>query len=163
MKKQLLVLLCILHLLSGCSQAAPYEKPVEFYYCAGSYSYETGTSAIVSETREGADMHSLEETLRAYLAGPESGELVSPFPAGLKLVAIRQEGGTVFITLSKELSQLTNLSLSMACGCITMTCLGLTDAEQVTIEAEDSLLNGQKSITMDRNSLLLADRSAEGK
>lgn len=163
MKKQLLVLLCVLLLLSGCSQAAPYEKPVEFYYCADSYSYETGTAAIVSETREGADMHSLEETLRAYLAGPESEELVSPFPAGLKLVAVRQEGNTVFATFSKELAQLTNLSLSMACGCITMTCLGLTDAEQVTIEVEDSLLNGQKSITMDRNSLLLTDRSAEGK
>lgn len=163
MKKQLIFILCILFLLSGCSQAAQYEKPVAFYYCASSYTYESGTAAIAAETREGAGMYSLEEYFRAYLAGPEDKDLVSPFPADLKLISIRQEGNMVFITLSEELAQLKNLSLSMACACITMTCLALTDAEQVTIEAENSLLDGQKSITMDKNSLLLADQSTEGK
>ena len=51
----------------------------------------------------------------------------------------------------------------MACGCITMTCLTLTDATQVTIEANESLLDGHKSITMGRDSLILSDHAAKGK
>ena len=101
--------------------------------------------------------------MQLYLAGPDNVELVSPFPNGLRLIRHHQEGETLYLLFSEELAQLSNLSLSMACGCITMTCLTLTDATQVTIEANESLLDGQKSITMERDSLILSDHAAEGK
>ena len=101
--------------------------------------------------------------MQLYLAGPDNVELVSPFPNGLRLISHHQEGETLYLLFSEELSQLSNLSLSMACGCITMTCLTLTDATQVTIEANESLLDGHKSITMGQDSLILSDHAAEGK
>ena len=163
MTKYVAIFLSVLLLLSGCSHSTAYEKPVTFYYCSAVYQYESGDSAIVAEIRESAGCSTLEEIMQLYLAGPDNVELVSPFPNGLRLISHHQEGETLYLLFSEELSQLSNLSLSMACGCITMTCLTLTDATQVTIEANESLLDGQKSITMERDSLILSDHAAEGK
>ena len=163
MKKYVAMLLSILFLLSGCSHSTAYEKPASFYYCSATFQYESGDSAIVAEIRESAGCSTLEEIMQLYLAGPDNVELVSPFPNGLRLISHHQEGETLYLLFSEELSQLSNLSLSMACGCITMTCLTLTDATQVTIEANESLLDGHKSITMEQDSLILSDHAAEGK
>ena len=163
MTKYVAIFLSVLLLLSGCSHSTAYEKPVTFYYCSAVYQYESGDSAIVAEIRESAGCSTLEEIMQLYLAGPDNVELVSPFPNGLRLISHHQEGETLYLLFSEELSQLSNLSLSMACGCITMTCLTLTDATQVTIEANESLLDGHKSITMGRDSLILSDHAAEGK
>ena len=163
MTKYVAIFLSILLLLSSCSHSTAYEKPVTFYYCSAVFQYESGDSAIIAETREGADRSTLEEIMQLYLAGPDSQDLVSPFPSGLRLISYHQEDETLYLLFSEELSQLTNLSLSMACGCITMTCLTLTDATRITIEADDSLLDGQKSITMGRDSLILSDHAAKGK
>ena len=163
MTKYVAIFLSILLLLSGCSHSTAYEKPVTLYYCSAVFQYESGDSAIVAEIRESAGCSTLEEIMQLYLAGPDNVELVSPFPNGLRLISHHQEGETLYLLFSEELSQLSNLSLSMACGCITMTCLTLTDATQVTIEANESLLDGHKSITMEQDSLILSDHAAEGK
>lgn len=163
MRKTVAGILCLLVLLSGCTPNTTFEKPITFYYCSSSYQYESGDAAINPETREGADLTSLDEILQLYLAGPEAEELVSPFPNGLRLISCTQEDDTLFLVFSEELAELTNLSLSMACGCITMTCLTLTDADQITIESVNSLLDGQKSITMSKDSLVLSDQSGKGK
>lgn len=145
--------------LWGCSKQSQYESPVQFYYCAQELSYTVGSAAIRHETREGAGMGSLEQVLGIYLAGPESEGLRSPFPAGVKLVEVRQEADTLYVTLSAGLARLSGLELVIACGCITMTCLSLTDAETVSIQAENALLNNQQAIVMDADSLLLLDDS----
>ena len=163
MTKYVAIFLSILLLLSGCSHSTAYEKPVTFYYCSAVYQYESGDSAIVAEIRESVGCSTLEEIMQLYLAGPDNEELVSPFPNSLRLISHHQEGETLYLLFSEELAQLSNLSLSMACGCITMTCLTLTDATQVTIEANESLLDGHKSITMGRDSLILSDHAAKGK
>jgi len=161
MKKLTISVLCLLLLLSGCSQAQEYEQPINFYYCAAADSFDNNSMSILPETREGKQWSTLEDTMRAYLSGPVTETLASPFPAELRLVSIQQNESTVFVTFSMELAELTNLDLTIACGCITLTCLELTSAQQVTIEAENTLLDGQKSITMDRESLLLVDHAIQ--
>ena len=68
---------------------------------------------------------------------------------------------TLYVTVSKELAQLSGLELTLACSCLSMTCMELTGAENIVISAENSLLDGQKSITMNKDTLLLIDK-AEG-
>lgn len=162
MKKYTAVLLCLLLFLSGCSQTPEDASAVNFYYLSAEISYSGDSSTIESEIRSDTQMEPTEQILRTYLAGPTSAHLRSPFPAGLRLVEYRQESETVYLCLSQELATLSNLDLTLACSCITLTCLDLTDAQQVCIEAEDSLLAGNKSIIMDRQSLLLTDINAKG-
>lgn len=161
MKRCMIITLCIL-MLCGCSSAPEYQKPVEFYYLASETSYTCDSSAIVSELREGSDMGTLEETMSAYLAGPSDPELITPFPDGLRLVRIYQDQNTVYITVSQEISDLTNLDLTFACTCIALTCLDITNAVQVCIDAENGLLDGQKNVILDKESLQLTDYLAKG-
>ena len=160
---RIFIVVCITLGLTACAQAPSAAPSVVFYYCAATPSYDTIATVTATESRANIPVDaSLEDILRIYIMGPEAEDLRSPFPAGLQLIRAYQEEGTVFVTLSEEMADLTNLDLTIACGCITLTCLELTDAQHVTIEAENALLGGQKSITMDQNSLLLKDQAAEG-
>ena len=77
-------------------------------------------------------------------------------------MGISQENGTVYVTLSPEITLLTGVDLTMACGCLTLTILSLTEAQQVQIRSVSGLLDGQRSITMDKNTLLLLDGAGKG-
>ncbi len=160
--KQILCFAVILALLlaSGCkSKDDPSGTP--FYYCVSSPSYGQGSTAITQEYRDGIPSD-LMEALQVYLEGPESADLVSPFPADLTIVSAIQEGAIVYLTVSMEMTALRGLDLTMACGCLTLTTLALTDAEQVQISSIYGLLDGQRTIIMDKNTLLLYDNSQVG-
>lgn len=161
MRKTIAFLICLL-LLCGCEKTQELQTPVTFYYPSNEVSYDIGCSFIEQEIREGAQMGSAENIMHVYLAGPENDQLCSPFPAGLQLLGMRKDGQTVYLTFNQTLASLSNLDLTLACSCITLTCLDLTGAQQVCIDAENSLLAGQKSIKMDRSSLLLTDFSFQG-
>lgn len=163
MRKTALLLIAFILCFSlfGCVQAPQMDKPVTFYYRVAQLSYETDDTVIASEVREAAQMGSLSAIVQVYLAGPQTDTLANPFPAGLILKNLSCDDSTVYITVSSELADLTGLSLTIACGCMTMTLLELTGMETVCITAEDALLDGAKSITMDKNSLLLFDNSGE--
>lgn len=158
MKKHIAIIWVCLLLLSGCSApSAEYEKPVQFYYYTANSGFDASATAICPETRECATLETLEAVITLYLSGPESEDLISPFPQKLRLISCRQDATVVSVTFSKELANLNNLDLTLACGCITMTLLELTGAEQVSISAENELLNGKATITMDKDSLQLQD------
>lgn len=161
--KNVLCFFLILALLfaAGCSNG---EKPegTPFYYCVVNPSYSQGSTAINEEYRSEVPRDSLMATLEVYLRGPESSDLVSPFPDGLQVLSVSQEGDILLLTVSMELTTLSGLDLTMACGCLTLTCLALTDAEQVQISSIYGLLDGQRTITMDENTLLLLDAAVEG-
>lgn len=164
MKRIICLVLCLI-LLSVCcgckKEAAQNEDAIAFYYPQTQLSYHDGSAAITAESRQLEHWDSWAKVLDIYLAGPEASGFYSPFPAGLQIVKTVMENGTVYVTVSQELTTLTGLRLTIACSCLAMTCLELTGAEAVVISATDGLLDGQKSITMNKNNLLLLDTAQE--
>lgn len=166
MKKFLICLLCLLLCFSGwgCSQSHNNTSDILFYYRPSVLTYGKDAAAIRSEVRPDVQpSQPLEEILSVYLNGPESTKLSSPFPPNVTVISAQQEGNLFSITLSSQFSSLKGLNLVIACGCLTMTILEMTDATDVRICAQASLLDGSKSITMNRSSILLLDTSAQAK
>ncbi len=143
--------------MAGCREDVREPQGTPFYYCLAQLDYTSETSAISAEYRTALPKDSLEEILAVYLTGPLSEDLLSPFPADLKLVGSSQEGDTVYLTFSPELCDLSGLDLTIACSCLTLTTLALTDAQQVEIRTVTGLLDGQRAIIMDKNTILLQD------
>lgn len=157
----LLIMICVFSLTS-CQKEAPPPQGPAFYYCAKQIQYSMDSVTIQAEYRQNAASDSLQQMLVKYFAGPSSEELRSPFPTGMKLVEVIQDGDTVYLTVSDALSTISGLELTLACGCISMTCMDFTGAQKVVISVCDGLLGGQKSITMEANTLLLLDTVLEG-
>ena len=155
----LLLALIILSSFTGCGRSEQYEVPLSFYYLSAQLDYGADSAAIKPQLREGKGFSSPETILQLYFAGPLGEDFKTPFPAGLRLVSTAQEADTLYLTVSDELSQLSGLDLTLACCCITLTCLDITDVESVCIQAETATLGGEKTITMNRDCLLLLDHS----
>ncbi len=160
MKKAICLFLCCISLLLcfGCTEEAlEIQEGLCLYYPAAQLSYQPGSRAIGSESRTLDEHADLAQILNIYFRGPEAEYLLPAFPVGLRIVKTTTEDKTVYITVSSHMAELSGLELTMACACLTLTTLELTGAETVVINAEDALLDGQKSITMDKNTLLLTD------
>lgn len=153
----LILLFMLLTGLIGCDRSPEFEQPLNFYYQNIDLSYDETCTAVLPETREGAQLHSTQEILNLYFAGPVSDSLATPFPAGLRLVSCQLDGKNLYLTVSDELAALSGMELTMACCCITLTCLSITDAENVTIQAESAMLGNQETITMNKDALLMLD------
>lgn len=155
MKKLLcaaLVILLLVSMLPGC--APKIKEPVTFYYQITNYQ-ENMVSPIAGEEREVAGYRdNLKYLLTFYLMGPISQELSSPLPRGTQLYSIGQDGGELTIEISDTASALNDSGFSLACACLSMTCMGLTNAERVTI------ISGSRSLTFDSDNLLLSDTIA---
>lgn len=157
----LLAVAVILFSLCACGNTGnDFDAPVEFYYPCVKVTYGASDSVISSEIREGQgyteDLYAL---LELYFRGPESPALRSPFPDDLILEAAEINGSRLLITLSPSFAELTGSELTIACACLTMTALKLADIDSVEILAEDTLLDGNRSIIMDESCILLLDDS----
>ena len=159
MKKLVCLILCVLALLLcfGCTadEAEP-QGGISFYYPMTELSFQPDSSCFASERRQ-VDSISWVQTLNIYIAGPESEQMRSPFPAALLIKQVTVEDNTVHLTVSNHLASLTGLDLTLACSCLCMTATELTGTEEAVISAEDALLDGQKSISMSKNNILLAN------
>ena len=139
----------LISLLPGCGQKM--KEPVTFYYQVTDYQ---GTMAcpIAGEEREVAGYRdNLKYLLSFYLMGPISKDLVSPLPRGTLVYNITQEDTELTIELSNTSALLTDSEFSLACACLSMTCMGLANVENVTI------VSGSRSLTISRDNLLLND------
>ena len=166
MKRFLLILLSVLLLLTmfGCTQEEALEKPVNFYYRRSNIEYKQEGGVIAAEQRESLGHETdVRYLLSEYLKGPASGGLQQVFPEGMTIVSMYYEDKNIKMTFSFHLAELTGMDLTIACACLTMTVMELTGAESVQIYAAGTLLDEYQSITMDKNSLLLLDTSAEVK
>lgn len=163
MRKLWIIILAVFMLLSliGCTDEGQIDNTLAFYYRNPAFSYDAQCSPLIAEQRDSTAFTSLEETLAAYLAGPVSENLKSPFPADLKLINIVREGDNLQLTLSDEIGNLTGLDLTFACCCIAKTCMELTDAVNIVISAETALLGGEKSITMNESNMNLLDSTQQ--
>lgn len=149
----LLLIFCIL--LTGCGFFGErIWEPVTFYYLCGSYS-EDLCCVIVSEEREtSGHTGDLPYLLALYLMGPTEDEHISPLPAGA-CIHSTVENGHIFLELSNIPASMTDIDFSLACACLTLTCLDIIDADDVTIR------NGDQEKTMNRDSLTLYDAISE--
>lgn len=151
-------------LLNLCACSAKQEsirQPVNFYYCSDPSAYDSGSSVIIPEVRDASGYETdTMGLLNQFIRGPQTSQLLSPFPAGTTIVALVQKDSTLQITLSPEFSRLTGMELTIACACLSMTVLELTDHEAVEITAEDNQLDNRESVIMTRDSLMLMDSGA---
>ena len=160
MKKSIFLMLLILALLlTGCSHAKPGDDHFAFYYQAQNMKYDPDDSPFQAEYHHQDEFSTLDEALAAYFIGPDSTELIDPFPAGLTLISYRESNGVLYLVLSDQFARLTGKDLTIACCCIAKTCLGMTEAHTVSISAENSLLDGEKNIVLNDKTMNLLDDS----
>ena len=159
MRKYLALLLVLAMTLSLAACASP--SAVTYYYVRNEdeYLYGVADGVMVGESREAAGhVDDLRYLLILYFHGPVSDYLRSPFPSGTTLEAVVREDDALIIQLSSIVSVMEGMDLTLACACLARTCFGLTDVQTVTIFADGF---GAVSMTLERDSLLLVDNSAE--
>lgn len=151
MKRILCLMLAFIILLSGCCfLGEQVREPVTFHYLCNHYQ-EDMCCVIAAEERE-ATGHTgdLAYLIALYQIGPSDENLSSPLPSGTR-ISSEMQNGQVTLELSDEASALSDTEYSIACACLTLTCLDIANAESVTVSC------GSRCITMTRNSLTLND------
>lgn len=151
----LVLILCILIPLSGCGSE---NETAQFHYRRVRFEYgtEAQDSVIASEKRN-ITGHSgeLSYLISLYLAGPLGESLRSPFPQDIRLFRAYQAGSLVFIELSDVGENFSSAEFTLACACLSLTCMELTDAEAINV------VSGERSITLHRDNLFLYDDITE--
>ena len=147
MKRFLTLALLVIFCVSGCAS----KETAFFYFCRAEYPYETEQSVIVGEKRDisGHTGH-LDFLISLYLMGPLDMDYVSPFPTEVKLISTEFKDSNLTISLS-EIKALSDSEYTLACACMALTCVELTNAETVTVNS------GSRCVTIDPNMLTLYD------
>lgn len=142
-------------LLSGCGFFTEHIKePVTFYYLRSEFQYFTQDSVIATEEREASGHRDdLSYLMALYLMGPAEEELVSPIPRGTRIYRSEETEDAVNLYLSDTATTMDDMEFTLACSCLALTCLDLTEAPAVTITS------GERTITMNRDTLTLFDGS----
>lgn len=155
MKRALSLILVFSLLLSGCSFLGERIKdPVFFYYVCSNYQ-EDLCCVIVSEQRESSGhIGDLSYLLALYSMGPISDEIVSPLPPDVQITA-KRDNDHVYLELSNPEAPMSDIDFSLACACLTLTCLDITGAQDVTIR------HGERTKTLQRSDVTLYDVTAE--
>lgn len=149
MKRIVAMILLMALLLCGC--ADKMREPVTFYYVRDSFE-EDMSQVIGTEQREASGHRDdLLYLLALYLMGPAEDSLVSPLPSYTTILSAEQMDSTVTVQLTDTTASLSDGQFTLACSCLTLTCLEITDAEYVTI------ISGNRSVTLGKDSLVLLD------
>lgn len=154
MKRLTIMLILLSTLLCGCGERL--KEPVTFYYIRSGY--EADMSAVLDSEEREASGHrdDLSYLMALYLMGPAEEDLQSPVPPGTSIFSAKQTGSIVTLHLSDTSDSMTDAQFTLACSCLTLTCLELTEAEYVTINS------GDRSVTMNADMLLLQDLATAG-
>jgi hypothetical protein len=158
-------LICLLLALTltlcffGCAKEEEKpEAPVKFYYPRAETVYGVDDGVIAWEWRESAgheeDYFYLVEQ---YLKGPQDQAFTWKFSTKVRLKKLEVIGTTAYVVLNDFASLLTGVDLMIACACLTATVAEIMDVKRVTIQAENKLLDGNATISMIRNQILLWD------
>ena len=139
----------VLGLLPGCAERA--KEPVTFYYLRENPGRGLGPE-IAGEIREGSGHRdNLRELLSVYLMGPADKELTSPLPRGTILYQLEQTEDSVTIGISDTTDALSDSRFSLACACLSLTCMELLSVREVTV------VSGSRNTTIRRDSQILKD------
>ena len=133
MKKLLIAApLLILLMLAACSFIGNSdEEQLQLYFL----STADHGPAISSEVYPYSNIPSPEQLISALISGPESEELSSPFPRGLSLRGVQLENGHLVVNFSEQYSGLSDVSLTLADYCVTLTLCQLDGVDSVEITA----------------------------
>ena len=93
------------------------------------------------------------------MRGPSATDLTSPFPTGSAVLWINQNDDGIILVMNQQFSQLTGINLSLACSCLSKTVFSVLDTESITIRCRESTLDGNETITMTRDSILIQDKA----
>ena len=148
----MIVLAALILLLTGCDSGR--REDTLFYYCRDpeQYQYFEEDGVIRPEERDLLNhRNDLRYMVSLYLAGPMEEGVVSPFTKATKLISAELRDDTVHIELSGHNNILTDPEFSLACACLTLSCIDYMPCQAVTI------VSGDRSITMDAQSILLYD------
>lgn len=159
MKKTALVILILVAAAVVISCLVPFaeyeENSVDFYFSRKSYGYGSKNSVIARESRElSGYSQELSYLLTLYLEGPLEESLEPVFPDSVQIENLKMTGTQLEITLSDLTEDMADAEFSLACACLTKTCLGLTQAQAVRIAS------GDRIIRMDTENLILYDNSS---
>ena len=153
MKRFFCLLLTLSFLLAGCSVTGERIKdPVTFYFPKKDFAYGTTGSVIGSEEREASGhQDEMSYLLALYLLGPSDEGLVPTMPGSCWVLSMDQAPNSLTIEFTDTTLSLTDAEYSLACACLSMTCIGTTNVERVTIKS------GSRSVTMTKDNLTLFD------
>lgn len=156
-----IIMLLIMTTLFGCkNNNSDFTEPISFYYRNTAESYNNENAVLLAEVRESAG-YDLASIISLYLQGPVTDACLSPFPTGVTLESVTIDGNTVHISLSEEFAELNGIKLTVACACVARTVIEFTQYQNVAISVPDALLNGNTSITISSQDLLLMDNSSQ--
>ncbi len=155
MKRFFTLTLLMMLLLCGCSFSGErIKEPVNFYYLRNEFEYRASDAVIAPEEREASGHRdNLSYLLALYRMGPSREDLRLPFPEGTAMLMMNHTEDEVKLALGTNAQSMSDAEFSLACACLTLTCTELSDVERVTIS------NGQRSLTMTRDTIALMDTS----
>ena len=167
MKRILSLLLCALLLLGGTGcQKDDASITLYFYYPMINYGYDQeagkfSQQSIQYEIRDDIEYKSARQVLEEYLKGPVDPSLITPFPAGIKLLDLSLDSKVLYLTVSDELSELTGIPLTIACSCLASTAMKITPVTKVEIKCQNRSLDGKRSFVFSANTTIFSDSSVE--
>lgn len=157
--KHVIITLLVLALLLSCGgcKSQKIDDPVSFYYLRRSYDFGSTDSILTAETKDASQYPSLSMMLGAYLRGPSDLTLATPFPVGTYLLDLKTENDCLYIVLSDNFASHTGIDLSLACCALAKTAMDFSGVTSVQIRAVTALLDGESSITVTADMILLHD------
>ena len=159
LKKFLIILCCVLAaalLIAVLGRTDQGKNTVTFYYVRSQYAYGTEDGVIGSEQRDiTGHENDLDYLLALYLEGPLDSGLRSPFPgkSATRILSQQRRGDALQIQLTDMTKVMSDSEFTLACACLTRTCLGMTKVLAVQITS------GPRSIRMNPTNLVLFDES----
>lgn len=164
MKRMMFIIMFVLFVLPllGCNNASEVEiiSPCNFYYHNDLDSKENFNDVFICEIREKSHYaDDLVQLLNDYFTGPQTENLVNPYPAGLTVISVYTEQDTTYIMLNDHISTLSGIDLTMAYTCLSLTLFDLTDCEYVEISAEKGLPANQDSVLFEKSMVIFTDNT----
>lgn len=153
MRRFFLLLTIGVLILTGCG-TSKNKKPetVTFYYLEKEFDFHGHSSILAPEVRDISDhRQDLGYLLSLYQVGPAEENHRSPLPAGTRIHCQAPMDNALALELSESARTMTDADFSLAAACLSQTCFAAMDTESVTV------INGERRITMQRDSLLLVD------
>lgn len=158
MKRIICIVLFVALLLFSASCSNKDDVPsMWFYYPRAEYGFASPDSVISSEAVFLSESATYEEIIQLYFQGPTDDSLLLLFPRGTNLSKISIKGQTCHITLNDRAGDISGIRLTLALSALAMTCFEMTGVEDVLFTAENVLLDGDRSITISKNDILLLE------